>query len=1065
MGQRSLAAHAKRVVRDALRRTRPRPPAPTAAPNPEIALLAGSPLFDLGWYSTSNRFTGDRVAAAAHYLRRGARVGLSPHPLFVPDFYRAGFGDDNMPEFPFLALLSGERAGTTPSPLLGPAYLAEFPGAATHPAGVLGHFQEQVSAGRPWAPPWLPAEAGGLDAWVRARGAEFAARRASVVKPVAKKPTRAKSGPGNPDSAEPLVTVVLTATADAAANRRMIAAVKAQQYRNWEILVVCDERTEAAAAALATEERTTLLRQAGAGPAAGLGEALERATGAWIAWIGDGDRWKPHHLKCAVAHATASGVDAVCTGVERERDRKNADTKSTKKQTQYLAAPISRTSLAGGHRVEGSALLVATGTARAVGGFDPTLPNAHFTDLVLRLTVRAAIPLVPAFTVLQEDFVRARARRAYYGEDVPTVDHREVDSWHDVVLNRHLIDWDAVAARPATPGLVTIVMATYADWSMTTRAVESLVAAGGAERLQILVVDNGCDREAAVILDSLPLRFPQVEVLHNAVNHGFALGNNLALNRAEGEIVVFLNNDTEVYRTWLAPLVDALKDPEILGAQSLLLYPSGSIQAAGIVFPECGGLASPFLQGFPREDAVGIESIPFRSLCAAAVAFRRADFASLRGFDPLFRNGMEDVDLGLRLSQLRPGRFCVRTDSNVVHYESRTPGRYKHIAANRRLLLDRWGPNLPGDDVEAWERVGYSVVRHQVTSAAGGHRRLDVPTPVLTRIARASVTEGRPQLRWAIKNPAPAHEAGEHWGDTAFARQLSAALRRLGQDVVIDNKDEFVRSTGEFDDVTLLLRGLTSYQGAYGQVNLIWLISHPENFHRREAEAADLVFAASHTWAQRKAAEWNMPIEPLLQATDPSTFHPDRALPDTGERVLFVGGSRRVDRPIILEAARAELPLTVYGPDWEGRLPERFVKGNSFPNDDLGAAYRAAGVVLNDHWEVMGKDGFVSNRLFDAVAAGARVISDRVEGIEELFGRSVQVAERAGDVARLALLPDLDAVFGDDEERRRNAARIHAEHSFDVRAKSLLDGALRVRATLSQSRRRRASESATGGAR
>ena len=63
----------------------------------------------------------------------------------------------------------------------------------------------------------------------------------------------------------------------------------------------------------------------------------------------------------------------------------------------------------------------------------------------------------------------------------------------------------------------------------------------------------------------------------------------------------------------------------------------------------------------------------------------------LRGFDPLFTNGMEDVDLCRRLATMRQGRFLVRTGAPVVHHESRTPGRYDKHLANRALYLDRWG--------------------------------------------------------------------------------------------------------------------------------------------------------------------------------------------------------------------------------------------------------------------------------------------------------------------------------------------------------------------------------------
>jgi spore maturation protein CgeB len=108
--------------------------------------------------------------------------------------------------------------------------------------------------------------------------------------------------------------------------------------------------------------------------------------------------------------------------------------------------------------------------------------------------------------------------------------------------------------------------------------------------------------------------------------------------------------------------------------------------------------------------------------------------------------------------------------------------------------------------------------------------------------------------------------------------------------------------------------------------------------------------------------------------------------------------------------------------------------------------YAAAGVVLNDHWDDMRADGFVSNRLFDAAACGARVVTDDVAGLDGLFGASVQVVHDADELAALVRSDDRDRVFGTREERRVVADRVRREHSFLHRAQRLLDVALEVRA-------------------
>jgi hypothetical protein len=439
-----------------------------------------------------------------------------------------------------------------------------------------------------------------------------------------------------------------------------------------------------------------------------------------------------------------------------------------------------------------------------------------------------------------------------------------------------------------------------------------------------------------------------------------------------------------------------------------------------------------------------MDSDPLHALTGAALAMRRSDVLALRGFDPVFRNGMEDVDLCLRLAERRQGRFVVLPESRVVHHESRSPGRFTKSLVNRRVLLERWAGRLPEDDVAAWARRGYVVIGHEIRNHASPDQRLCVAEPVLTRRRRPQVEEGLPSMRWSLKNPAPAGPEGERWGDTHFARQLATALQRLGQDVVIDNRGEFERRSSWHDEVVLLLRGVVPYTPMLDRVNLMWLISHPDMLERHEYLGWDRVYVASVSFA-KDLVEWGAPAVPLMQATDPTMFHPDMATPDTGPRALFVGNSRGQERPLVMAAVEHDLPLTVIGGGWDDLIPARYVKAPFLANAQLGAAYRAAGLVLNDHWHDMQAQGFLSNRLFDAVAAGARVVTDDVPGIEEVFGDGVQVVRTPAELATLVNTVDLDAVFGSDAVRRERAARIAAEHSFDARARVLIEDAARIR--------------------
>jgi spore maturation protein CgeB len=95
--------------------------------------------------------------------------------------------------------------------------------------------------------------------------------------------------------------------------------------------------------------------------------------------------------------------------------------------------------------------------------------------------------------------------------------------------------------------------------------------------------------------------------------------------------------------------------------------------------------------------------------------------------------------------------------------------------------------------------------------------------------------------------------------------------------------------------------------------------------------------------------------------------------------------------------------------------------------------------VLNDHHADMRAEGFVSNRVFDVLAVGGRLLSDPVAGLAETVGTDLPTWRTPDDVARLAR-PPYDAWPG-PAERRALAERIVAAHSFDARAATLLAAA------------------------
>lgn len=294
------------------------------------------------------------------------------------------------------------------------------------------------------------------------------------------------------------------------------------------------------------------------------------------------------------------------------------------------------------------------------------------------------------------------------------------------------------------------------------------------------------------------------------------------------------------------------------------------------------------------------------------------------------------------------------------------------------------------------------------------------------------------RLKWAVVVASPSGEAGDQWGDTWFGRDLVDALNRQDQNARLVYRGGANTEARDKDDVVLVLRGLRRVTPRRaGNTWLLWVISHPELVDDSEIAEYDETFAASATWKQGK-------VSSLLQATNPQRFTPAAGTADSGERYLFVGSTRGEYRPIVRDAIAAGIPLGVYGVGWSDFISAEFIRGEFMPNDRLPAAYASAGVVLNDHWREMADEGFLSNRLFDAVASGARVISDQAAGLEQVFGDAV-VTYSSPESLREILHAPLEVSFTDQASRLAYAARIATEHSFDARAAELIVAAKRIR--------------------
>jgi GT2 family glycosyltransferase len=179
----------------------------------------------------------------------------------------------------------------------------------------------------------------------------------------------------------------------------------------------------------------------------------------------------------------------------------------------------------------------------------------------------------------------------------------------------------------------------------------------------------------------------------------FSVMNNLGADAATGDVLVFLNDDTEpLDPAWLDRLVGHVGRPGVGIAGARLVYPSGTLQHAGVaigVSDGCGHIGRgaftaplwPWLQ-ITRDVA---------AVTGACLAINAALFRKLGGFAGEFPINYNDIDLCLRV---RHAGYRVVCDTSAVlrHYECQTRGRGIVTLRERESWFDRWGDLIEAGD-------------------------------------------------------------------------------------------------------------------------------------------------------------------------------------------------------------------------------------------------------------------------------------------------------------------------------------------------------------------------------
>ena len=244
--------------------------------------------------------------------------------------------------------------------------------------------------------------------------------------------------------------------------------------------------------------------------------------------------------------------------------------------------------------------------------------------------------------------------------------------------------------------LVSIVILSYGDPALSKASIHSLFEHGPTwPNMEVLVVDNGSPSASLDDIRSFASGYPNVHVVENGENLGFARGNNVGLDRATGEYVVLLNNDTYVAPGAIHAMTRHLSANPELGAIGPLTNNIGNEARIAVEYHDMEQMKK-----IARRITLGFRGRSFAVdvLGYFAVMFRRADLEHFGHLPEDYGLGMFEDDDHCRTIRSKGYVTAVAEDAFVHHHLSASfdtieGSRRKALFEKNRATFERkWGP-------------------------------------------------------------------------------------------------------------------------------------------------------------------------------------------------------------------------------------------------------------------------------------------------------------------------------------------------------------------------------------
>ncbi len=497
--------------------------------------------------------------------------------------------------------------------------------------------------------------------------------------------------------------------------REAIDSVRAQVYGNWQLCIADDASTDPAirpfleAAAAADPRIRVVFRPANGHISHASNSALELVTGEWIALLDHDDILRPHALAEVALEIDRHPEAGLIYSDEDKIDE------AGRRYEPYFKPDFSR-ELFHSQNYLNHLTVHRTEHVRALGGWRPGFEGSQDYDLNLRVFERVGAQAIRHIPKVLYHWRAVTGSAAMHAGSKSYAFDAGLRALRD-----HLRRTGAEAEASPAPGLpfyrvrhvlpdpaprASIIIPTRDQAAILRTCIESIAAKTSYPDYEVIVVDNGSREPDALAFLAQIERRPGMRVIRDDRPFNYSALNNRAAAEASGEVLVLLNNDTEVIAPdWLGEMVSWAIRPDVGCVGAKLYYPDGTIQHAGVVMG-LGGVAGHADVGRTRADAGYFGRLRvvhnLSAVTGACLALRRAVYDRVGGLDEKLAVAFNDIDLCLKARAA--GYVNVWTPhAELYHHESlsrgqeTTPAQHARFMGEAALMKVRWPEMIARD--------------------------------------------------------------------------------------------------------------------------------------------------------------------------------------------------------------------------------------------------------------------------------------------------------------------------------------------------------------------------------